>query len=43
MMTNTVIPFVYGLLIGKGANNYNLFFEKVLEQDNCQPGSIDWI
>ena len=35
-----VIPLIYGLLIGKGTNNYNLFFEKVLEQDNFQPGLI---
>ena len=40
MMTNTVIPLVYGLLIGKSTNDYNLFFEKLLEQDNFQLGSI---
>ncbi|CAF4446466.1 unnamed protein product [Rotaria socialis] len=40
MMTNTTIPLVYGLLIGKSAEDYNLFFEKVLEQDNFQPESI---
>lgn len=40
MMANTVIPLVYGLLIGKSANDYNLFFEKVLELDNFQPDSI---
>ena len=40
MMTNTIIPLVYGLLVGKSANDYNLFFQKVLEQDNFQPQSI---
>ncbi|CAF3703869.1 unnamed protein product [Rotaria socialis] len=40
MMTNAIIPLVYGLLIGKSADDYNLFFEKVLEQDNFQPESI---
>lgn len=40
MMSNTIIPLVYGLLIGKSTNDYNLFFEKVLAQDNFQPQSI---
>ncbi|CAF4368619.1 unnamed protein product [Rotaria sp. Silwood2] len=40
MMTNSIIPLVYGLLIGKSTNDYNLFFEKVLEQDDFQPQSI---
>ena len=40
MMTNTIIPLVYGLLIGKSTSDYNLFFEKILEQDNFQPDSI---
>lgn len=40
MMANTIIPLVYGLLIGKSTNDYNLFFEKILEQDNFQPDSI---
>ncbi|CAF1005735.1 unnamed protein product [Rotaria magnacalcarata] len=40
MMTNAIIPLVYGLLIGKSADDYNLFFEKVLKQDNFQPESI---
>ncbi|CAF1126879.1 unnamed protein product, partial [Rotaria magnacalcarata] len=40
MMKNSIIPLVYGLLIGKSTNDYNLFFEKVLEQDNFQPDSI---
>ena len=39
-MTNAIIPLVYGLLIGKSAEDYNLFFEKVLEQDNFLPESI---
>ena len=40
MMNNTIIPLVYGLLIGKTANDYNLFFGKVLEHDSFQPESI---
>ena len=40
IMTNTIIPLVYGLLIGKSADDYNLFFQKVLEQDNFQSESI---
>ncbi|CAF3646667.1 unnamed protein product [Rotaria socialis] len=40
MMTNAIIPLVYGLLIGKSSEDYNLFFEKVLEQDNFEPESI---
>ncbi|CAF2033343.1 unnamed protein product [Rotaria magnacalcarata] len=39
MMTNAITPLVYGLLIGKSAEDYNLFFEKVLKQDNFQPES----
>ncbi|CAF1558002.1 unnamed protein product [Rotaria magnacalcarata] len=39
-MTNAITPLVYGLLIGKSAEDYNLFFEKVSEQDNFQPESI---
>ena len=40
MMTNVTIPLVYRLLIGKSSKDYNLFFEKVLAQDNLQPESI---
>ncbi|CAF1394457.1 unnamed protein product [Rotaria sp. Silwood1] len=40
MMTNAIIPLVCGLLIGKNSEDYNLFFEKVLVQDNFQPESI---
>ncbi|CAF4128120.1 unnamed protein product [Rotaria magnacalcarata] len=40
MMTDTIIPLVYGLLIGKSNNDYNLFFEKIFEQDDFQPESI---
>ncbi|CAF1249209.1 unnamed protein product [Rotaria sordida] len=40
MMTNAIIPLVYGLLIGKSAQDYNSLFEKVLVQDNFQPESI---
>ena len=39
-MTSTIIPLVYGLLIGKSANDYNSFFRKVLDQDNFQPETI---
>ena len=39
-MTTTIIPLVYGLLIGKNANDYNTFFEKILEQDDFRPESI---
>ncbi|CAF4202281.1 unnamed protein product [Rotaria magnacalcarata] len=38
-MTNAITPLVYGLLIGKSAEDYNLFFEKVFKQDNFQPDS----
>ena len=40
MMANAITPLVYGLLIGKSAQDYNLFFKKVLEQDSFQPESI---
>ncbi|CAF4780521.1 unnamed protein product [Rotaria sp. Silwood1] len=40
MMTNAIIPLVYGLLIGKSNDDYNQFFEKLFEQDNFQPESI---
>ncbi|CAF0793861.1 unnamed protein product [Rotaria sordida] len=40
MMTNAIIPIGYGLLIGKSTEDYNLFFEKVLEQDDFQSESI---
>ena len=39
-MTNTTVSLVYGLLIGKSTDNYNLFFETALKQDNLQPESI---
>ncbi|CAF3452497.1 unnamed protein product [Rotaria socialis] len=39
-MTDTIIPLVYGLLIGKSTNGYHLFFEKIFEQDDFQPESI---
>ncbi|CAF3362901.1 unnamed protein product [Rotaria socialis] len=39
MMIDAIIPLVYGLLIGNSAEDYNLFFEKVLKQDNFQPES----
>ncbi|CAF2981208.1 unnamed protein product [Rotaria socialis] len=40
LMTSTIIPLVYGLLIGKSSNDYNGFFRKVLDQDNFQPETI---
>ncbi|CAM4825423.1 unnamed protein product [Rotaria magnacalcarata] len=40
MMTNAIIPLVYGLLIGKSNDDYKQFFEKLFEQDNFQPESI---
>ena len=40
MMVNAIIPLVYGLVIGKSDQDYNLFFEKVLKQDNFKPQSI---
>ncbi|CAF5218893.1 unnamed protein product [Rotaria magnacalcarata] len=39
-MTNTITPLVHGLIIGKSAEDYNLFFKKVLEQDSFLPESI---
>ncbi|CAF4036594.1 unnamed protein product [Rotaria magnacalcarata] len=39
-MTNAITPLVYGLIIGKSAEDYNLFFEKVLVLDNFQPESV---
>ena len=39
-MTTTIIPLVYGLLIGNSANDYNTSFEKILEQDDFRPESI---
>ena len=40
MMTNAIIPLVYGLLIGKNSGDYNELFRKLFEQDNFQPESI---
>ena len=40
LMVNAIIPLVYGLVIGKSDQDYNLFFEKVLKQDNFKPESI---
>lgn len=40
MLKSTVIPLVYGLLIGKSGDDYKKFFEKVLEVDDFQPESI---
>ena len=39
-MANMTVSLVYGLLVGKNIDNYNLFFEKALKQDNLQPESI---
>ena len=40
LLVNTVIPLVYGLLIGKSAADYSQFFEKILDQDSFEPMSI---
>ena len=39
-MTTTVIPLVYGLLIGKRKDDYNGFFEKLFEKHDFRPESI---
>ena len=39
-MMTTIIPLVYGVLIAKSVNDYNTFFEKILEQDDFRPESI---
>ncbi|CAF3834472.1 unnamed protein product [Rotaria sordida] len=40
LMVSIVIPLVYGLLVGKSTKDYNSFLEKVLEQDDFRPESI---
>ena len=40
LMTSTIIPLIYGLLIGKSTKDYNTFLKKVLEQDDFRPESI---
>jgi hypothetical protein len=40
LMAGTAVPLVYALLIGKKTDDYNIFFEKVFEQDNFNPESI---
>ncbi|CAM4952107.1 unnamed protein product [Rotaria socialis] len=40
LMTSTIIPLVYGLLIGKSSNDYSGFFKKVLDQDDFRPETI---
>jgi len=39
-MSSIVIPLVYGVLIGKSTKDYNSFLEKILEQDDFRPESI---
>ena len=39
-MASVVIPLVYGLLDGKSIKDYNNFLEKILEQDDFSPDSI---
>lgn len=39
-MSSTVIPLVYGLLVGKSTNDYTTFLKKILEQDDFRPESI---
>ena len=36
-MTSTIIPLVYGQLIGKSLSDYNNFFKIVLDQDDFRP------
>ena len=40
MVTHAIIPLVYGLLIVKHTDDYNFFFQKVLEQDNFETETI---
>ena len=40
LMTSTIIPLVYGLLIGKSSSDYNNFFKIVLNQDDFRPETI---
>ena len=41
LLKSVVIPLVYALLIGKNATDYkNIFFEKVLTEDDFKPESI---
>ena len=35
-----IIPVAYGLLINKSDKDYNTFLEKILEQDDFRPESI---
>ena len=39
-MSSTVIPLVYGLLIGKSTNDYTEFLKKILERDDFRPETI---
>ena len=39
-MSSTIIPLVYGLLVGKSTNDYATFLRKILEQDDFRPESI---
>ncbi|CAF1433378.1 unnamed protein product [Rotaria sp. Silwood1] len=40
LLTSTIIPLVYVLLIGKSAADYTKFFQKLLEVDDFAPESI---
>ena len=40
LTTTTIIPLVYGLLIGKSESDYDIVFKKILEQDDVRPESI---
>ncbi len=40
LLVHSVLPLVYGLLIGKSTADYNEFFEKILERDNFEPTFI---
>ena len=39
-MMTTIIPLVYGLLIGKNADEYSSFFKIVLDHDDFHPETI---
>lgn len=40
LSTSQIIPLVYGLPIGKKADNYDDFFNNILKEDNFSPESI---
>ena len=40
LLSSTIIPLAYALLINKSAKDYNNFLQKILEQDDFRPESI---